>query len=117
MSTSTVTPIRPANAFETARLALIKKLLEIKSPDAFSVFPVPSQFTAIHHHVSEVTAICNEWLAAIGHEVADNSSSRVDLDLFRTAFSDAVDGMALWEIEKQAEALIEDHNEMIRERA
>lgn len=117
MTTSTVTPIRPANPFEAARLALIKKLLEIKSPGSFSIFPIPCEFTAVHHHVSEVTAICNEWLSAIGHEVADNSSSRVDIDLFRTAFSDAVDGMALWEIEKQAEALIEDHNDMIRERA
>lgn len=117
MTTSTVTPIRPANPFETARLALIKKLLEIKTPGSFSVFPIPCEFTAVIDHMREVAGIVDEWCAAIGHEVSDNSSSRVDIDLFRSPMTDAIDGNATWEVEKQAETLLEDHNDMIRERA
>lgn len=114
MSTSTITPIRPQNPFETARLALVKKLLAVKAPGSFSVFPVPQEFTGIIDHMREVAGIVDEWCAAIGHEVADNSSSRVDIDLFRSPMTDAIDGNAMWEIEKQAEAAIEDHNSMLR---
>lgn len=109
-----ITPIRRPNTFETARLALIKKLLAIKAPGSFSTFPVPCEFTAVIDHMREAAGIFDEWLAAIGHEVADNSTSRVDIDLFRSAFTNAIDGNAQWEVEKQAEALIEDHNDMLR---
>jgi hypothetical protein len=114
MSPSTITPIRSQSRFETARLALIKKLLEIKAPGSFSVFPHPQEFTVVIDHMREVAGIVDEWCAAIGHEVADNSSSRVDIDLFRSPLSDALEGNAQWEIEKQAEQLLEDHNDMLR---
>jgi hypothetical protein len=114
MSTSTVTPIRPANPFETARLALIKKLLEVKAPGRFSVFPIPAEFTSVVDHMREVATIVDEWCAAIGHVVEDNSSSRVDIALFRSPMTDAIDGNAMWEVEKQAEALIEDCAQMMR---
>jgi hypothetical protein len=114
MSSSTVTPIRPSNPFETARLALIKKLLAVKAPASFSVFPVPGEFTSVVDHLREAAGIFDEWLAAIGHEITDNSSSRVDMGLFRSAFTDAVDGNAMWEVEKQGEQLVADHNDMLR---
>jgi len=109
-----VTPIRSQNPFETARLLLVKKLLAVKAPGSFSVFPVPQEFTGIIDHMREVAGIVDEWCAAIGHEVADNSSSRVDIDLFRSPMMDAVTGNCMWEVEKQAEALIDDHNDMLR---
>lgn len=114
MSTSTITPIRSQNPFETARLALIKKLLAMSAPGSFSIFPYPSEFTSVADHVREATRIFDEWLAAIGHELSDNSNCNIDIDLFRSAYTDAVDGNALYEFERSSEILIEEHNAMLR---
>jgi hypothetical protein len=114
MSSLTFPTPQPNNPFEIARRALISALVRMEAPKAFTTFPVPSEFTGVIDHMRQAAGLFDEWLAAIGHQVADNSSGNVDMRLFRSAFTDAIDGNAMWEVEKQGEALIEDHNEMLR---
>lgn len=112
-TTSTITPLRSQGPFEAARQSLIDKLQALKAPRGFSIFPHPSEFSTVADHVREATRIFDEWLASIGHEIADNSTCRVDTDVFLTAFTDATDN-ARWECERASEALIEEHNDMLR---
>lgn len=112
--TTNPTPIRPSNPFEAARQALIKSLTELKVPGAIPVFPHPSCFAVAADHVREASRLFDEWLSAIGHEIADNSVCHVDHKQFRSAYTDAVDGNALYECERAAEALIEEHEELMR---
>ena len=116
MSTTLTTitpPTRSQNPFEIARQQLIVALARIEVP-AFSNFPVPSEFDAVRDYMRSLAGAVDETFAAIGHCVDDNSSSCVDLRLFLTPCTDAIDGNALWEVEKQKEAAVADHNEMIR---
>lgn len=104
-------PNRSNSPFEAIRRQLIAKLLGVKAPAGFGSFPAPSDFTAVVDHMREVAAIVDEWCAAIGHQVADNSSARVDQSLFRSPMTDAIDGNAMWEVEKQGESLIAEMRE------
>lgn len=115
MTNSTVTPIRKPGPFESAVAATITKLQAVKAPRAISVFPHPSEFSTVADFMREVGEILNEMYSAIGHEIADNSPCRVDIDQFRSPCTDALDG-ALWECERASEALIEEHDEMMRAR-
>ena len=113
---NTITPIRrPQTLVQQAFAEGIKKLeaMSCKLP-SFSTFPVPQEFTAFRDCLTQATAVFDEIIAAIGHEVQDNSPCCVDIKLFRSPCSDAVDGNALWEIERAMEATIEDHNDMLR---
>lgn len=114
MSLSTpVTPIRSSNPFEAAKQVLIHKLQVLKPPK-LSVFPNPAEFDDTRDFLRELAEAFDEMIAAVGHQVADNSSARVDMGLFLSPVMDAISGNALYEIEMQKEALIEEHNDMLR---
>lgn len=110
----TVTPIRPQNPFETARLALIKKLLALKVPAGLSLCPMPCDFEAAKNHLIEAAGIFDEWLAAIGGELADNTQASIDERSFKDAFTYAVDGNATYAFEQASMDVIEEHNDMLR---
>jgi hypothetical protein len=97
----------PSNPFETARLALIKRLLEMKAPKAFVSFPQPGDFQVIADHVRDASAIFDEWIASIGFQVADNAPNDVDMRVFEDTFTAAIEGNATHEIEQVAELMIE----------
>jgi hypothetical protein len=89
----------PSNPFETARLALIKRLLEMKAPKDYPIYPRNGDHQTIADHIRDAANIFDEWLYAIGREVADNSTNSVDMRLFTAAFLGAVDGNATYETE------------------
>ncbi|WP_407146297.1 hypothetical protein [Bradyrhizobium sp. ORS 86] len=87
------------NPFEVARSALIKRLVDIEVPRELSLRTRPLEFSALADHIREAANIFDEWLFAIGTEVADNANRTVDLRLFTGAFLGAVDGNATYATE------------------
>ena len=115
MSTSqTPTPIRSQNPFETARLALVKRMLELKAPAAYPSFPAPSDHAGVADHLREAAGIFDDWLAAIGGEVRDNAITHVSADLFAGSFTAAIDGNETWAVEQQAEFLTAERRSLRR---
>lgn len=98
---------KPSNPFETARLALIKRLLTLKAPAAYPNFPSPADHEGIAQHIRDAAQIFDEWLAAIGAEVRDNATTSISAGLFAGSFTGAVDGNETGACEEQASALIE----------
>ncbi|QPF81629.1 hypothetical protein IC762_17535 [Bradyrhizobium genosp. L] len=87
-----VTPIR--NPFEAARSALIRRLVEMEVPRELSLRPRRDEFAHLADHIRDAANLFDEWLFAIGAEVAENANRAVDLRLFSGAFLGAVDGNA-----------------------
>lgn len=114
-SAETVLPLpsRPQNPFETARLALIKRLLEMKAPVALPVFPTPGHFEGVAEHIRAAAAIFDEWLAAVGHEVRDNATVSIDAGDFEGAAAAAIDN-ATFACQNAAEALIDSRRNIRR---
>lgn len=108
--TTALTQPRPQNPFESARLKLIQALLSMKAPKPISTFPIPCEFNSVADHLREAATIFDEWLGAIGHQVADNASHNVDMRVFEGAFTGAIDGNATYEIENVAERMMEDRH-------
>ncbi len=95
------------NPFETARLSLISRLLNLKAPKAYPNFPSPDDHEGVAAHIREAAQLFDEWLAAIGSEVRDNAVTSVDRHMFSGSFMGAVDGNETGVCEEQASALIE----------
>jgi hypothetical protein len=85
------------NPFEIARAHLIRRLIDAEVPRALPVRPHSSCFDAVADHIKDFANIFDEWLTAVGEEIADNSHNNVDMNLFRDAFLCAVDGNAVYE--------------------
>jgi hypothetical protein len=96
-----------SNPFETARLKLVRRLLEMRAPSAYPSFPSPADHEGIAAHIREAAQIFDEWLAAIGSEVRDNAVTAIDRHLFSGSFIGAVDGNETGACEEQAESLRE----------
>lgn len=94
--TALLASIRTQNPFEAARLKLIQALLAMKAPKAYPSFPIPADHEGIAAHIREAAQIFDDWLAAVGHQVRDNSGSEIDMRCFEGAFMGAVDGNATW---------------------
>lgn len=107
MSSPSPTPIRSQNPFEAARLALVKRLLELKAPASYPNFPSPADHEGIASHIREAAGIFDDWLAAIGAEVRDNATTSISAGLFAGSFIGAVDGNETYACESQGEALRE----------
>ncbi len=103
---------RHQGPFEHARHQLIVALARLQPPRAFNIFPAPDEFTAVKDHIRETAMIFDEWLALIGHEVKDNAVTKIDMRAFRSPFTVAVEGSAMWAVECQADALFEEQDEM-----
>jgi hypothetical protein len=102
------TPSRSQNPFEAARLTLIRQLLAMKAPKAYSAFPSPADHEGIADHIREAAAIFDAWLAAIGFQIADNATTQIDMRSFEGAFTGAIEGNATYECERAAQALRDD---------
>lgn len=105
---------RPQNPFETARLALVKRLLELKAPTAYPNFPSPADHEGIAGHIREAAEIFDSWLAAIGAEVRDNATTYIDSSLFAGSFTAAIDGNETYAVEQQGEFLVAERRSMRR---
>lgn len=95
------------NPFEAARLTLVKRLLQMQAPKAYPCSPSPTDHRNVAAHIKEAAEIFDEWLAAIGAEVRDNTTIMVSAGLFAGSFVAAVDGNETWACEESATALIE----------
>lgn len=104
-ATSALPQIKPQNPFETARLALIQRLLMWKVAKPFGSFATPSDFEAVAADIRDAAIMFDEWLAAIGSEVRDNAVTSVDSRMFAGSFTGAVDGNETGVCEEQAESL------------
>lgn len=107
MSTSSLTPSPAQNPFEAAKLKLIERLALLVVPKPIRIFPGPSDFEAARDVLREAAEIFDDWIAAVGHQVADNSPYSVDARSFDKVASGAV-ADALYECENISERLIED---------
>lgn len=114
-SAAPVTTITPApdqallseNPFEAARLTLITRLLQLRAPKAYPCSPSPSDHDNVAEHLREVAQVCDEWLAAIGAEVRDNTTTHVSAGLFSGSFTGAIDGNETFACTEAGMALIE----------
>lgn len=109
---ATLSPALPtvpaqSNPFEAMRLALIKRLLEMRAPKAYPSFPSPGHHEGVAQHIRDAALIFDEWLAAVGHEVRDNATTSISAGLFSGSFTGAVDGNETGAVEEQAEMLRE----------
>lgn len=104
MSSAAITS-KSQNPFETARLSLIKRLLQLKTPSPYPTYPSPSDHEGIAAHIREAAEIFDSWLAAIGSEVRDNAVTSISSELFSGSFIGAVDGNETFACEMQGEAL------------
>lgn len=82
----------PTNPFEAARQSLIDRLTALSAPSAFAIGEVSD-------HIREAANIFDQWLYAVGSQVADSTFADVDLRQFQGAFLGAVDGNATYEAE------------------
>jgi hypothetical protein len=102
-----LSPDRVNNPIEQARRTFLKALAAIKTPTIGS-WPEPDDFLAVKDHIAEVAAIADQWLRAVGTEVRCNTSENLNMSFFESAFTDAFEGWASFEITRAAEALAED---------
>lgn len=98
----------PVNPIETAHRALIValgKMLVGRQVPKIWVNPEPDDFLAVKDYVAAVAAACDLWLQAVGKEARSNSLHTFDKSSFQSAFTDAVEGYALYELQAEAEEL------------
>jgi len=93
------------NPFERARLALIKRLLELKAPKAYPTFPSPDDHLSIKDHLLLVGEIVDEYLATVGSEIRDNANCAIDKDLFNGTFMRAIDGNETFALDEAAQTV------------
>jgi hypothetical protein len=109
---ATLSPTLPtvpaqSNPFEAMRLALIKRLLELKAPKAYPSFPSPGHHEGVAQHIRDAALIFDEWLAAVGFQVSDNATCNIDMRVFEDTFTAAIEGNATFEVDRAAESLLE----------
>lgn len=85
------------STFETLRQTLIAHLWEMPVPKDYPARPRNHDHSAVADHVRDVAIIFDQWLYAIGSEVADNAVNAVDRRLFTGTFEAAVEGDACYE--------------------
>lgn len=115
MSITSFNQPRPATgAIANAHRALIAKLHALIPPNGFSINPYPNEFDAVMAYMRDIAEIGNELIAAVGHEVDQNSPGKVDMKQFLEPFSDGITGNALYEVEKQREMVVEEFTQLAR---
>lgn len=94
-------PIRDAHNLMVTKLDCVTPPRLLTNPD-------PEDFEAVAEYIHAVARIMDEWMLNVGTDVQSNSTVRTDIDQFKGTFTDAVEGFALYEIQREAEALRED---------
>lgn len=100
--------VTKTNPIETAHRALIvalgRMLVEKKVP-WLQVYPTAAEFRDVKEYVAAVAGAADAWLRAVGAEARSNAIGRFDQTVFQTAFTDAVEGFSLYELEAEAEQI------------
>jgi hypothetical protein len=101
------------NFFEIARRDLIAAISAMPVPSPIDPSPLAAQFEEVGEHIHYMAVLVDGWLRKIGAEVASNSTSTCDMRCFTEQFSGAVEGFALFEVQKAAEQIRADAEEMV----
>lgn len=112
MSPTPTTFPRPPVTLESAFRTFIAGLSRLKAPPAPGMNPTPGFYDSILDHMCEVKALVDNWTSDVGFIVSDNAPMTLDIKLFDRPFSDALEGNALWELERAAMVLRDEHREV-----
>jgi hypothetical protein len=100
--------ITKPNPIETAHRALIValgRMLVDKKVPWISVSPSADEFRDVKEYVADVAKAADAWLQAVGKEARSNATRPFDDGVFQSAFTDAVEGFSLYELEAEAEEI------------
>src|ERR1043166_7634564 len=106
-NTESAMPHSAQNLIAAAHAVMCAKLAAI-TPSRITINPEPDEFEATAEYIHAVCRVMDEWILRVGQEVQSNASVRIDIDQFRGTFTDAVEGQAIFECEREAETLRED---------
>jgi hypothetical protein len=109
--------ISKTNPIETAHKALIValgRMLVDKKVPWISISPTAAEFRDVKEYVADVAKAADAWLQAVGSEARSNAVGRFDQGDFQTAFTDAVVGYSLYELESEAEEIDANSEEIDR---
>ncbi len=100
--------ISKPNPIETAHRALIValgRMLVDGDVPKLHVCPTAGEFRHVKAYVEAVAGAADLWLRAVGKEASSNATKPFDEGCFQTAFTDAVVGWSLYELEAEAEEI------------
>lgn len=101
-------PAKPNNPFEIAKRQLIAQIARLQAP-VVDVTPQPEQLHDVAEHLRAVAQAADGWLRLVGLEVKSNATVKVNMDLFSGQFENAVDGWAVFEVERVAESIRDEY--------
>lgn len=110
--------ISKTNPIETAHRALIValgRMMVDKKVPWLRVCPTAAEFRDVKDYVSDVAAVLDAWHQAVGKEASSNATKPFDEGCFQTAFTDAVVGWSLYELEAEAEEIESNSEELDRD--
>jgi hypothetical protein len=113
-TTSPVQAAAPGNAdnpIAAAHVALIRELAPLAIPK-LHVNTDPEEFENVADYIVRMAAIFDRWLKAVGEDVKSSAICNVNLGMFTRQFQATVEGYATFELDRAAEALREEREEM-----
>jgi hypothetical protein len=103
----TTTPPAPSAPLKHALAAMLGALARLTAP----VIPAqnePRHFDAVAGHMIAVAEIVDDYMTAIGDHVAEHATVKIDLSQFAAPLLATIEGNAIYEIERAAEAVREE---------
>jgi tRNA C32,U32 (ribose-2'-O)-methylase TrmJ len=101
-------PARPQlQPIEIAHAAMLAGLARLVVP----VIPAdnePAHFAAMAQHMMDVAEVVDDYMTAIGDHVAENATVKIDRSLFAAPLLATIEGNAVYEVDRAAEALCEE---------
>ena len=105
-------PATAGNPFHVAKMRMIRALARLPVPQVDTV-PTVQQIESIGEYVTAIARLGDQFMRAVGSELAANATVPIKQQNFQTPFVDAVTGFALWDVcvvaeELRCEAMFED---------
>lgn len=105
-----LTVTEPEHGPQAALAVAVQKLADLKL-HKIPMFPDPSDFRKLQDDLTAIWEIIDPLIEAIGQHARENSIAPFDLELFKCQLQSALEGNATYELETQAELLIEERME------
>jgi len=113
----TTSPVQAAalanadNPIAAAHVTLIRELAPLAVPK-LHVNTDPEEFENVADYIVRVSGIFDRWLKAVGEDVKSSAVCNVNLGMFTGQFQATVEGYATFELDRAAESLREEREEM-----
>jgi hypothetical protein len=108
-------PVRPTfdkkNPIAVAYAAMLDQLRVLAVPH-IHVNPEPEEFEDVADFGLRVAQCMDRFWAAVGNEAQSNATYKLDMKCFSGAFVGALEGMATFELDREATALREERQTM-----